>query len=99
MRLDHDFSELLASLRAATDVRFLVAGGYAVAAHGHPPLRVDLLTALDGVAFDDCWAERVKIDIDGIGVPFIGRADLLRNKRASGRPQDLADLDAVEGGE
>lgn len=62
---------------------------------GYPPLRVDLLTTLDGVDFERCWHRRLEVEVDGVQVPFIGRADLLRNKRASGRPQDLADLDAL----
>lgn len=62
---------------------------------GDPPLRVDLLTGVDGVTFDACFARRFDVDIDGLVVPFVSLADLRRNKRASGRPQDLADLEAL----
>jgi Nucleotidyl transferase of unknown function (DUF2204) len=62
---------------------------------GHPPRRIDLLTALDGVDFDTCWADREQVDIGGVTLQVIGRADLVANKRAAGRPQDLADLAAL----
>lgn len=146
MRLDPDFNEFI-ELLLANDVAFMVVGGYAVAAHGHPrytgdldiwvlvdrhnaeklievlrefgfgaldlgaedflvdeqvvqlgrePVRIDLLTGLDGVAFSDCIDRAVVVDIDGMHVPFISREDLVRNKRSSGRSQDLADIDALE---
>ena len=65
---------------------------------GRPPNRIDLLTAIDGVLFAEAWPHRVPIDLDGLAVPLIGKADLIRNKTASGRPQDLADLDALNDG-
>jgi hypothetical protein len=145
MRLDRDFSEFIACC-IARDVQFLIVGGYAVAAHGHPrytkeldvwvlvdpenasrlidaledfgfgsvglttddlldtdaviqlgypPKRIDLLTSVDGLTFEACYDDRVTIDIDGIPVPFIDLVNLRRNKRATGRPQDLADLAAL----
>ena len=63
---------------------------------GRPPLRIDLLTGLDGVRFSDCHRRVVVTELDGLFVPFIGRDDLITNKRASGRPQDLADVAALE---
>jgi len=134
-------------LLLANDVAFMVVGGYAVAAHGHPrytgdldiwllidrdnaeklvhvlrefgfgaldlaaddflvedhvvqlgrePIRIDLLTGLDGVSFSECISRAVSVDIDGLQVPFISREDLLKNKRSSGRSQDLADVEALE---
>lgn len=62
---------------------------------GLPPYRIDILTAVSGVAFDEAWAERVQERFDDIQVPFIGRASFIRNKRASGRKKDLADLEAL----
>jgi hypothetical protein len=62
---------------------------------GYPPNRIDLLTSLTGVDFDEAWGERVAGEIDGLPVMFIGRAALVKNKRAVGRPQDLADLHAL----
>ena len=62
---------------------------------GYPPLRIDILTSIDGVPFDDAWPRRMMVRLDDMDVPFIGREDLLTNKRAAGRPQDLADVDRL----
>jgi len=142
MKLDKDFNEFV-ELFVAKDVRFLVVGGYALAAHGYPratddfdawvwvnsenakkiveclaafgfgslnlttddfttldrvvqlgypPYRIDIITSISGVEFDSAWANRLVVDIDGLQVPFIGRDDLLTNKRATGRPKDLLDV-------
>lgn len=66
---------------------------------GHPPWRIDLLTGLDGVAFEDCWTRRDTVQLDGVSLPVIGLKDLKVNKRATGRAKDLADLESIEGGE
>lgn len=58
---------------------------------GVPPHRIDLLTRISGVAFDDAWDSRVVVDIGDLKVPFIGREPLLRNKEAAGRDKDLVD--------
>ena len=63
---------------------------------GLPPVRVDILMGIPGVQFDDCWQRRDVIDFDGLKVNFISKADLISSKRASGRPQDLLDADALE---
>lgn len=63
---------------------------------GYPPVRVDLLTSLDGVDFTGCHERRVEADLGGVTVPFISLDDLLANKRSSGRHQDLADLEALD---
>ncbi|HET7291261.1 MAG TPA: hypothetical protein VFM88_02445 [Vicinamibacteria bacterium] len=62
---------------------------------GLPPRRIDILTSITGVAFEDAWPERVIHEAEGLAVPFLGRAALVRNKRASGRAKDLADLEAL----
>ena len=62
---------------------------------GIPPRRIDLLTEITGVGFDDAWEGRVLHPVDGMAVPFLGREHLLANKRATGRPRDLADLEAL----
>jgi hypothetical protein len=59
---------------------------------GLPPRRIDVLTEISGVTFDEGWASRVTADVDGRAVPFLGRDALLRNKEASGRPKDVADV-------
>jgi hypothetical protein len=145
MQLDPDFRDFV-ELFTANDVRFLIVGGYAVAAHGlprytgdldawvwvssenaskvvrsleafgfsnlgltaddfdepdrvvqlgDPPYRIDILTSIEGVEFDDAWERRVVLDLDGVKVPFIGRDDLLTNKRVAGRPQDIADVERL----
>jgi hypothetical protein len=58
---------------------------------GVAPGRIDLLTGLTGLVFEEAWPGRMMTRIEGIAVPVIGREDLLRNKEATGRPQDLAD--------
>lgn len=59
---------------------------------GLPPRRVDLLTQISGMTFDEAWMSRVPADVAGRTVPFIGREALLKNKEAAGRPQDVADV-------
>ncbi|MDX2219393.1 MAG: DUF6036 family nucleotidyltransferase [Burkholderiales bacterium] len=138
-------SEFVASL-SANGVRYLVVGGYAVAAHGHPrftkdldiwieatpdnaqrvlkamdafgfsglglvaadfvepgsviqlgnpPQRIDLLTSMSGVQFGECYEMRVQLLVGSQPVDFIDLDNLVRNKTASGRPQDLADVAAL----
>jgi hypothetical protein len=147
MKLDKDFNEFV-ELLVAKDVRFLVVGGYALAAHGYPratddfdawvwadeanaerilecltefgfgevglttgdftlpdrivqlgypPYRIDIITSIDGVDFDAAWENRMVVEVDGLPVPFIGRADLLTNKRSTGRPKDLLDVSYLTG--
>lgn len=146
MHLDPNFSEFIASLHARR-VRFLIVGGYAVAAHGHPrytadldlwigadeanarallgaledfgfadldltledfvtpdrvvqlgypPLRIDLLTSIDGVDFVAAYERRIEVLLGDLRTPVISLDDLRCNKRATGRAQDLADLEALE---
>jgi len=60
---------------------------------GYPPSRIDLLTSLPGVTFEDCYIKRVTEVIDEVPVEFIDLVHLIENKKASGRHQDLADLE------
>ena len=59
---------------------------------GWPPNRIELTTHIDGVAFDDAWPNRVVTAFGDQSVWIIGRAQLIQNKTATGRPQDLLDL-------
>ena len=59
---------------------------------GRPPNRIDLLTLISGVDFDAAWIGSVAGELDGLPVRFIGFDDLLKNKQAAGRDQDLADV-------
>lgn len=147
MRMNRDFRELLECF-ASHDVRYLVIGGWALAAHGvprmtkdldlwvwpdsanarkvvaaleafgfgdlgltaddfqapdvviqlgYPPNRVDLLTTPSGVDFEGCWPGRMQVVLDGgASVPFIGIEELIANKQATGRPQDLVDIALLE---
>ena len=146
MRLSKDFKEFIELLNAH-DVRYLVVGGHAVAAHGHPrntkdmdvwvwrdhanikkfftaltefgfgnigltiedflfhdniiqlgfpPNRIDILTELSGVSFEKCFQRKVVFDVQGIPCNVIGLEDLKRTKKATGRTQDLADLENLE---
>ncbi len=139
--------ECVASL-ISHGVEFLVAGGFAVAYHGHPrytgdidiliratpdnaarliaalqdfgfgdlgltaadflhpdrmvqlgraPVRIDLLTSLSSVEATAVWAHAVPGELDGLAVNYLGLAELLATKRATGRPQDLADVAALTG--
>jgi hypothetical protein len=72
---------------------------YRVIQLGVAPNRVDLLTSLTGVTFDEAWAGRVETVIGTTRVNFIGREALIRNKRLTGRAQDKADLEALGAGE
>jgi len=63
---------------------------------GVAPQRIDVLTSIDGVEFAQAWPQRLEADLGGVRVPVISRLHLAQNKRASGRPQDLADLAWLE---
>lgn len=63
---------------------------------GVPPNRVDLVTSIDGVAFEAAWPNRVGTEYGDQHIWVIGRGDLIANKRASGRPQDALDIATLE---
>jgi predicted nucleotidyltransferase len=63
---------------------------------GQPPSRIDILCTVSGVSFSDCYESRVTVEIDGVRVNFINLENLRKNKAASGRHQDLADLENLE---
>ncbi len=143
MKLHHDLHEFLLLLNAA-EVRYLIVGGYAVAAHGHvrytkdldiwldtdienakrvigvlkdfgfeslevgvedlaqqgmmfqlgyEPARIDLLTSVSGLEFPLAYERRTETTLDGVPVSVPAREDLKRNKLATGRTRDLADVD------
>jgi len=140
--LTKDFVEFIECC-AARDVRFLIVGGYALAAHGYPratkdldvwvwidddnadrlvealrdfgfgetgltaadfldpevvvqlgypPLRIDLLTSASGLDFEACWERRLDVGVGSVSAGIVSLDDLVANKRASGRPQDLVDI-------
>ena len=63
---------------------------------GVPPGRIDILTDLTGITFDEAWADRVRHPFGHVEVDFIGRTSFIRNKRATGRPKDLGDIEGME---
>jgi hypothetical protein len=63
---------------------------------GRKPWRIDLLTEIDGVTFRDVWRSHVAVDFGSSPLPVIGLGELIKNKRAAGRPKDLADVAALE---
>jgi hypothetical protein len=62
---------------------------------GHPPIRIDIITSVDGVAWEEVWKGREDVTLQGEKVSFIGRRELIANKKASGRAQDIADIEAL----
>jgi hypothetical protein len=62
---------------------------------GVPPRRIDILTSIDGVTFDDAWPGRVACRLGDVDVVVIGRDALVRNKRATGRAKDRSDLEIL----
>ena len=64
---------------------------------GLPPRRIDVLTGVSGVDFQTAWKRRTLLSFAGLAVPVLGREDLIANKRAAGRPKDLADVALLVG--
>jgi hypothetical protein len=63
---------------------------------GYPPNRIDLLVSLKGIDFENSYATRIEVPIDEILVNFIDLENLKKNKKATGRLQDLADVESLE---
>ena len=62
---------------------------------GVVPVRIDLLTSISGVGFEEAWAGRIEVPIEGVTVCVLGREELVRNERATGRPKDLLDAESL----
>ena len=63
---------------------------------GYPPNRIDILTTLTKLNFQDCYKTRVEVEIQDHKINFIDRENLVQNKMATGRPQDMADIENLE---
>ena len=63
---------------------------------GYPPNRIDILTTLKDLKFENCYKAKVDVEIQGLHIDFIDIENLKKNKRATGRPQDLADAENLE---
>ena len=64
---------------------------------GVAPRRIDILTTVDGLKFDDAFAHSTVVEIEGIEIHIPSVTDIIINKRASGRTKDLADVEMLEG--
>jgi hypothetical protein len=64
---------------------------------GLPPLRIDVLTELSGLTFAEAWSGRISAAFGPLAVDVIGRDDFIKNKKATGRARDLADVEALGG--
>ena len=56
----------------------------------------DVITSIDGVEFDEAWPNRLEIQLDGLAAMVIGRDELLKNKKSTGRPKDVGDANLLE---
>jgi hypothetical protein len=63
---------------------------------GYPPLRIDIITSISGVEFEDAWKNKVEGKYGTVPCFFISIDDLIKNKQATGRPQDIADIKILE---
>ncbi len=63
---------------------------------GVPPVRIDFVTGIDGVAWKEAWEGRAEGQYGGVAVWFLGKAEFIRNKRTAGRLKDLADVESLE---
>ena len=62
---------------------------------GHAPARIDIVQAIDGVDFDEAWPRRIELSLEGVPVHVVSVEHLIQNKLASGRLQDMADVEAI----
>jgi hypothetical protein len=63
---------------------------------GNPPFRLDIMMSIPGVEFESAWGRREEVRLGESVIPFISRADLIKAKEASGRPQDLMDAEKLK---
>jgi len=63
---------------------------------GVPPVRIDILTRIGGVTFEQGWSDRTEVTLEGRQIPVLGLETLIVNKRHTARPQDLADVHSLE---
>lgn len=73
----------------------MITAGKKIIRMGFEPMRLELFTRIPGIEFNDCYGRRESVKIGRMMVPFISLEDLKANKRASGRPKDLQDLEEL----
>jgi hypothetical protein len=93
-RVMHALAAFGAPLGEITEADFAHPG--VVYQIGVPPGRIDILTDLTGLRFTQAWPDRIRRAFGELQVDFIDRASFLRNKRATGRLRDLADIEGME---
>jgi len=94
--LNEDYKDMLQAL-ADEKVDFLLVGAYALAAHGYPRATMDIdIWVMPSPDNADAVLRAITVEIEGIAVQIPSIADLIRNKRASGRTRDIADAEALE---
>ena len=86
--------EFGAPLKGLTPVDFTQEGYFYQM--GNPPFRLDVMMSIPGVTFEASWANREKVQVEDLVVPFISKADLIKSKEASSRPQDLLDAEELK---
>ncbi len=62
---------------------------------GRSPVQIDIINEASGIQFEECYQNREVVNVEGVEISLISRADLIKNKRASGRSQDMADVDKL----
>ena len=72
----------------------LIQEGY-IFQMGVPPNRIDLLMNVRGLTFSEAWSRRVVIDVEGLQIPILSKQDVITSKVATGRPQDLIDVELL----
>lgn len=66
---------------------------------GRSPIQIDIITEADGIEIEECYSRRNVITVDGMDICVVSKEDLIRNKKATGRYRDLADVESIEGNE
>jgi len=69
-----------------------------VVSMGIPPVKIEVVTSIDGVSFEECFENRLVIEVEGIPISYLSLEDLRENKKASGRFKDLNDLEHLPEG-
>jgi predicted nucleotidyltransferase len=63
---------------------------------GYPPLRIDILTNIDGIDFKEAYTQKQVIEIEDLKANYIGLRDLIQNKKTSGREKDIIDVKTLQ---
>ena len=86
---------LLAFGAPPVDIESFKEKGYVIRIGGSP-IQIDIINDADGIDIDDCYNRKQTINVDGIAINIISKEDLIKNKKASGRNSDIADVEKLE---